>query len=293
VWEAYDWQKRHLVALKIMGPDSENEGTPSTAIREVGFLLEMNHPNIVTLFDLVPTTLVSEVILVMELLETDLAKYLRDHRVGEKSGIALGDMKLVLYQVLSALNYLHQQKGAVTHRDVKPQNIFLNSRDFHVKLGDLGLARNNSIELLDASNFSPGVVTLWYRAPELLLGQNSKRAFDTDIWSVGCVMAELYTTVPLFPGTDDKDQLELIAEKTGIFREEIWGNVSCYRNYTPALAQHPPKDITESLPEINDEDGKILIRSMLRCPTRKMAQELMTFGWFDDGTSLFWEFIDV
>jgi serine/threonine protein kinase len=286
VWEAYDRFQRQLVALKVMGPESDNEGVPSTSIREISFLLEMNHPNIVTLFNVMPTDDFQEVVLVLELFETDLAKYLRDHRVGEdeQSGLLLRDIKFVLYQVLNAVDYLHQHKAAITHRDIKPQNIFLNPFDFHVKLGDLGLARNNSIDGGDFY-FSPGVVTLWYRAPELLLGQNSKAAFMTDIWALGCVMAELYTSYPLFPGKDDDNQLELIAEKMGIFREEVWENVSFFPHYTVALGRYPLKEITVSLPAIKDEDGKDLLRSLLQCPTRKSARDQMQFAWFDDGMS--------
>src|SRR5436190_8742217 len=163
VFEAIDTQKHQLVALKIITIDPE-EGTPSNRIREIGLLSDVDHRNIINLLDFHYT--LCELILVTELFETDLSKYIHNQCVSQIYSPPLNDIKFIVYQILDAVSYLHQHKAKIIHRDIKPQNVLMNpGMNLHVKLADFGLARSNSIPLYSGA-YSSEVVTLWYRAPE-------------------------------------------------------------------------------------------------------------------------------
>ncbi len=101
----------------------------------------------------------------------------------------------------------------VIHRDVKPSNILIN-RDCLVKLADFSLARSIIFDENNLANLSDYVAARWYRAPEILLG-SSKYDFSVDMWSVGCILAELYLCRPLFPGSSTLNQISRIVEITG------------------------------------------------------------------------------
>uniref|UniRef100_A0AC34FQ58 Protein kinase domain-containing protein n=1 Tax=Panagrolaimus sp. ES5 TaxID=591445 RepID=A0AC34FQ58_9BILA len=165
------------VALKLIKINSDNEGVPSTCIREVTVLKELNHQNIVTLYDVI-------------LQNTDKL-YMS-----------------FLFQLLQGLAYCHAHR--VIHRDLKPQNLLV-TNDGVIKLADFGLARPITIP---SRCYTHEVVTMWYRAPEILMGT---RLYSTgiDIWSLGCIFAEMVTMKPLFSGDSEIDQLFNIFKKLG------------------------------------------------------------------------------
>lgn len=113
-------------------------------------------------------------------------------------------LQYFLYQILRGLKYIHSAN--VLHRDIKPSNLFLNA-NCDLKVGDFGLARTTS----ETDFMTEYVVTRWYRAPELLLNCSEYTA-AIDIWSVGCILGEMMTRQPLFPGRDYVHQLKLITE---------------------------------------------------------------------------------
>lgn len=189
------------VALKEVKLDSE-EGTPSTAIREISLMKELKHENIVRLYDVIHTE--NKLTLVFEFMDNDLKKYMDSRTVGNTPrGLELNLVKYFQWQLLQGLAFCHENK--ILHRDLKPQNLLINKRG-QLKLGDFGLARAFGIPV---NTFSSEVVTLWYRAPDVLMGS---RTYSTsiDIWSCGCILAEMITGKPLFPGTNDEEQLKLI-----------------------------------------------------------------------------------
>jgi len=110
--------------------------------------------------------------------------------------LTLGQIKLVMMEILKGLSYLH--KTGLVHRDIKPSNILISSYG-HVKIGDFGLCR-----VAQPGPITPEPATRWYRAPELLLGERSCSA-ESDIWSAGCVFAEMFNYSPLYPGDTDID----------------------------------------------------------------------------------------
>ena len=123
------------------------------------------------------------------------------------------------YQILHALCFCHMRR--IIHRDLKPQNLLLNKRGV-IKLADFGLARTYGIP---ARVYTHEVVTLWFRAPEVLLGAE-KYACAIDIWSVGTIFAEMINKEPLFRGDSEIDQLFKIFTKLGTPKEHVWPGVS-------------------------------------------------------------------
>jgi len=184
-----------IVALKEIHLDAE-EGTPSTAIREISLMKELKHVNIVRLYDVIHTE--TKLVLIFEFCERDLKKYMDAH--GDRGALDPNTVRSFMYQLLKGTAFCHENR--VLHRDLKPQNLLIN-RKGELKLGDFGLARAFGVPV---NTFSNEVVTLWYRAPDVLLGS---RTYSTsiDVWSCGCIFAEMISGVPLFRGRDNQDQL--------------------------------------------------------------------------------------
>ncbi|CAA7259980.1 unnamed protein product [Cyclocybe aegerita] len=184
-----------IVALKEIHLDAE-EGTPSTAIREISLMKELKHVNIVRLHDVIHTE--TKLVLIFEYCEQDLKKYMDQH--GDRGALDPNTVRSFMYQLLKGTAFCHENQ--VLHRDLKPQNLLIN-RKGELKLGDFGLARAFGVPV---NTFSNEVVTLWYRAPDVLLGS---RTYSTsiDVWSCGCIFAEMISGSPLFRGRDNQDQL--------------------------------------------------------------------------------------
>ncbi|CAL1696656.1 unnamed protein product [Somion occarium] len=184
-----------VVALKEIHLDAE-EGTPSTAIREISLMKELKHVNIVRLYDVIHTE--TKLVLIFEYCDRDLKKYMDAH--GDRGALDPVTVRSFMYQLLKGTAFCHENR--VLHRDLKPQNLLIN-RKGELKLGDFGLARAFGVPV---NTFSNEVVTLWYRAPDVLLGS---RTYSTsiDVWSCGCIFAEMISGVPLFRGRDNQDQL--------------------------------------------------------------------------------------
>jgi cyclin-dependent kinase len=173
VFKAKDTSTGEVFALKKIRLESEDEGIPSTAIREIALLKELQHPNIVKLHDVIHTD--KKLTLVFEYLDQDLKKLLD---VAGQEGLDMSTIKSFLHQLLKGIAHCH--KNRVLHRDLKPQNLLIN-REGILKLADFGLARAFGIPV---KNYTHEVVTLWYRAPDILMG-SKKYSTSVDIWSVG------------------------------------------------------------------------------------------------------------
>ena len=197
VYKARDTQTGEIYALKKIKLETEQEGIPSTAIREIALLKELQHPNIVRLVNVLHTD--KKLTLVFEYLDQDLKKLL-DTSVQGFTDIQIKvnhhivkPFQSYLWQLLAGIAKCHQHK--VLHRDLKPQNLLIN-REGILKLADFGLARAFGIPV---KNFTHEVVTLWYRAPDILMGSKNYST-SVDIWSVGCIFAEIVNRKPLFAG---------------------------------------------------------------------------------------------
>ena len=204
--------------------DLENEGIPSTALREITILRELKHPNIVRLLDVVLNN--SKLYLLFEFIEIDLRKFLinlKEKMLNENL------VKNFLYKILDAVAYCHSKK--IIHRDLKPQNILTAKNGEIVKVADFGLARAFSIPIRP---YTKEVLTLWYRAPELLLGIN-EYSTPVDIWSIGCIFAELILKQPLFKGEYEIEQLFKIFHVLGTPNKDIWPEVETLPNFPDFL----------------------------------------------------------
>jgi negative regulator of PHO system len=259
------------VALKEIHLDSE-EGTPSTAIREISLMKELKHENIVSLHDVIHTE--NKLMLVFEHMDKDLKKYMDTQ--GDRGALNPVTIKSFMHQLLQGIDFCHTNR--VLHRDLKPQNLLINTKG-QLKLADFGLARAFGIPV---NTFSNEVVTLWYRAPDVLLGS---RTYSTsiDIWSAGCIMAEMYTGRPLFPGTTNEDQLVRIFRIMGTPSERTWPGISSYTEYKTNFQMYATQDLRVILPQI-DPSGIDLLQRMLqlRPELRISAHDALNHPWFND-----------
>jgi serine/threonine protein kinase len=197
------------VALKRVSMRDEKR-IAVTLIREITTMRQcIDHPNIVKFIDAFADG--KSLVLVMEKMECDLNVLLRSLKEPLPPNLS----KAYLRMILLATNYLHSKD--LIHRDIKPSNIMISSNGV-LKLGDFGLARVLSHS---SRRLTPQVSTRWYRSPEVLFGSKTY-GFGTDMWSVGCVFAELLTLEPLFSGDNDIDQISRIFQCLGTPNEKIW-----------------------------------------------------------------------
>nr|AAR91747.1 cyclin-dependent serine/threonine protein kinase [Eimeria tenella] len=268
VYKAQD-TNGNLCALKKIRLEAEDEGIPSTAIREISLLKELHHPNIVRLMDVVHTD--KRLTLVFEYLDQDLKEVLDDCR---PSGLEPQVVKSFLYQLLKGIAYCHQHR--VLHRDLKPQNLLI-SRDGTLKLADFGLARAFGIPV---RAYTHEVVTLWYRAPDVLMGSNTYST-PVDIWSIGCIFAEMVNGRPLFPGANNEDQLHRIFKLLGTpSPTEGLAGLPQWRNN---FKYYPPMKWKYIVPGLS-EAGLDLLSQMLtfEASRRISAKTAMQHSYFDD-----------
>ena len=214
VYKALDRISQQYVALKKVRLDTEGEGVPSTALREISTLRELDHPNILKILDVVYDN--DNIYMVFEHLDMDLKKHMEDykkksnyHGAGDE-GLGLPERlsKSYLRQLLDGIAYCHDHR--ILHRDLKPQNLLIDSNG-GIKMCDFGLARVFSLPM---RNYTHEVVTLWYRAPEVLLGS---KIYSTaiDVWSIGVIFYELAHKKPLFAGDSEIGQIFKIFRTLG------------------------------------------------------------------------------
>lgn len=218
VYRAKCKETGEIVALKKLKMEKEKEGFPITSLREVNTLMKAPHENIVRIKEIVVGSSMDKIFIVMEYVEHDL-KSLMDTMKSRNRTFSIGEIKCLLTQLLKAIAHLHD--NWILHRDLKTSNLLLSNRGI-LKVGDFGLAREYGSPL---KPYTPVVVTLWYRAPELLL-ESPEYSTPIDVWSIGCIFGELLTMKPFFPGKSETDQLKLIFEDLGTPNNNIWPGYS-------------------------------------------------------------------
>ncbi|EUC31104.1 glycoside hydrolase family 18 protein [Bipolaris zeicola 26-R-13] len=261
---------QRIVALKKIRLEAEDEGVPSTAIREISLLKEMNDPNIVRLLNIVHAD-GHKLYLVFEFLDLDLKKYMealpvsmggRGKALPEGSGLAgqtlnMDDktVKKFMMQLCQGVRYCHAHR--VLHRDLKPQNLLID-KECNLKLADFGLARAFGVPL---RTYTHEVVTLWYRSPEILLG-GRQYSTGVDMWSVGCIFAEMCTRKPLFPGDSEIDEIFKIFRILGTPSEQDWPGVTSFPDFKPSFPKWAKTDIANIVTNL-DEVGLDLLDALL------------------------------
>lgn len=217
------------VFFRLEDDDEDNEGVPPTTLREISILKKMDHPNIVRLSSVGTDTETGYPIMFMERMHCNLAELMdtHDHL----------DAEAYMRQLLSALAYCHRHQ--IMHRDVKPANILVSADYRFAKLADFGMARFNPIRYKHHSNPITGdnVVTLWYRPPEVLLGDRFY-GVGVDVWSLGCVFVELLRDgQTLVPGENVNDQLCRISR---VFGTPKWKGIRQLPGYDGNLPKVAP-----------------------------------------------------
>lgn len=207
VLQAVNKKTKEMVAIKKMKRKVYNweecEMNP-----EIQSLLKLNHPNIVRLFEVIKEK--NELFFVFEFLDKNIYQMTKDRR----KFLPETRIRNVMYQILHGLAHMHKQ--GYFHRDLKPENLLV-AQDNIVKLADFGLARKIS----SRPPYTDYVSTRWYRAPEVLLRSTSYGP-AIDVWALGCIMAELYTFRPLFPGASEPDQIAKICAVMGTPLQHVW-----------------------------------------------------------------------
>ncbi|KAI9900917.1 hypothetical protein N3K66_005179 [Trichothecium roseum] len=240
------------VAIKKFKPDKEGEqvsytGISQSAVREMSLCAELRHANVIRLVE----TLLEDkcIFMVFEYAEHDLLQIIHHHTTqppGPRRPIPPAVVKSLLFQLLNGCHYLHS--CWVLHRDLKPANIMVNDSG-RVKIGDLGLARRFDKPLASLFGGDKVVVTIWYRAPELILGSYHYTP-AIDLWAIGCIFAELLSLRPIFKGEEAKmdskkavpfqrNQMQRIVEVMGMPTKDRWPLLTSMPDY-PQLSSVQP-----------------------------------------------------
>jgi len=275
VYKAQDLKTEEIVAMKKVRIALTEDGVPMSVLREISLLRHLgkyNHPNIVRLIDICHGPRFDRemvLYLVFEHVDQDLNSYLEKC---PSPGLSPDKIKDLMWQILCGVDFLHSHR--IVHRDIKPQNILV-SNTGSIKLADFGLARIYDFNALLTST----VVTLWYRSPEVLLG--TSYGTPVDIWSCGCIFAELFSRKPIFPGQYEVDQLAKIFSVLGTPTETEWPEDSSVLR--SSFSSTRPRDLADILPEL-DPEAKDLMEKMLDFDPKKRvtAADALQHPYFAD-----------
>ncbi|CUM67711.1 uncharacterized protein PRCAT00005416001 [Priceomyces carsonii] len=276
VYKAKNCITEEFVALKKLRLESEREGFPITAMREIKLLQSFDHENVVGLLEMMIEH--NQIYMVLDYMDHDLTGLLThpDLKLEESH------KKFIFKQLMEGLNYLHKRR--VIHRDIKGSNILLDNMG-RVKIADFGLARTMKIVNDHISpDYTNRVITIWYRPPELLLG-STNYGREVDIWGVGCLLIELYSKVAAFQGFEEVGQLHKIFNIMGTPTVESWPEIedlpwiemlkpkinkaSNFRNQYASIMSEQSFDLAEKLLQLN--------------PAKRLtAEEALQHAYFTD-----------
>ena len=213
--------------------------------------------------------------LVFEYLDQDLKNFMDLTGRGPANPLAKDVVQDFMYQLCLGCAHLHRH--GVMHRDLKPQNLLVEKANNIIKVADLGLGRAFSVPV---KSYTHEIVTLWYRAPEVLLG-GSHYSTPVDIWSVGCIFAELARKQPLFPGDSELQQLLHIFKLLGTPSEDVWPGVTRLRDWHE-FPQWKPQDLSKVIPQLDAHGIDLLQKMLVYDPAKRIhATEALEHPYFD------------
>eukprot|EP00042_Codosiga_hollandica_P049239 m.567264 g.567264 ORF g.567264 m.567264 type:complete len:941 (+) comp57836_c0_seq5:104-2926(+) len=270
VYKARDKRTSELVALKKVRMEHEKEGFPITAMREIKLLKRLNHPNIVCLREIVsdaldPSNIFSrpDFYMVFEYMDHDLNGLLESGLVQLQNA----QISVLMRQLLEGLAYCHSQQ--ILHRDIKGSNLLLNNQG-QIKLADFGLSRRYMAD--ESRAYTNQVITLWYRPPELLLGVE-KYGPEVDVWSMGCILGELFKFKPIFCGKSELAQLDCIFKLCGTPTPTTWPGLTATPHYATAMPKKSyPRQLRQQYASMMGEAAVDLFESLLDVnPTTRIS----------------------
>ncbi|XP_032444710.1 mitogen-activated protein kinase 12b isoform X2 [Xiphophorus hellerii] len=302
VCSAWDRRSGTQVAIKKLHRPFQSKLFAKRAYRELRLLKHMKHENVIGLLDVFTAEIsldrFRDFYLVMPFMGTDLGKLMKMEKLSEDR------VQFLVYQMLRGLKYIHS--AGIIHRDLKPGNLAINP-DCELKILDFGLARQADAEMTGY------VVTRWYRAPEVILnwmhytqtgdGDNKKNKRNpmelqmnhfaamlllcvaVDIWSAGCIMAEMLLGKPLFKGNDHLDQLREIMKITGTPTPDFVLKLQSQdaRNYIRSLPKVPKKDLPSIFSKASSNAVSVLEKMLLLDPdSRASASEALELPFFSE-----------
>ncbi|RHZ14506.1 hypothetical protein DYB28_012537 [Aphanomyces astaci] len=251
------------VAIKKVSKAFEDLIDAKRILREIKLLQHFDHENIITIVDLLPPpslALFEDVYIISDLMETDL------HRIiYSRQPLSDDHIQYFLYQILRALKYIHSSN--VLHRDLKPSNLLLNS-NCDLKVCDFGLARGVEPDE-DNMELTEYVVTRWYRAPEIMLS-TKEYTKAIDIWSTGCIFAELLGRKPMFPGDDYIHQLQIICDKLGTPTED---ELHFARRFMKSQPNKPKIPLDRLFPNVKPNALDLLDKMLVFDPSKRISVE--------------------
>lgn len=281
VYKARDKNTGHLVALKKTRLEMEEEGVPSTTLREISLLQMLSESNHIVKLLCVEHLEENNkpcLYLVFEYLSTDLKKFMDRTGKGPANPLPTDLVKSFMYQLIKGVAHMH--KHGVMHRDLKPQNLLVDDSLPHplLKVADLGLGRHFAIPI---KAYTHEIVTLWYRAPEVLLGA-THYAPAVDIWSIACIMAELARKQAIFPGDSELQQLLHIFKLLGTPSEEVWPGVTQLRDWHEFPQWHP-QDLNKVFPKLCPLGIDLMQKMFEYDPAKRVtAKDAISHPYFDD-----------
>ncbi|KAG0370546.1 kinase-like domain-containing protein [Gamsiella multidivaricata] len=273
VYRARDRITGEIVALKKLKLDQEKNGFPITSLREIYTLLLAKHPHIVNVREIVVGDKLTQIFIVMDFIEHDLKELMSTM----KQPFLQSEVKTLMLQLLSATELLHE--NWILHRDLKTSNLLLNNQG-EIKVADFGLARRYGEP---QGLMTQPVVTLWYRAPELLLG-SKQYTTAIDIWSIGCIFAEFVNNEPLLPGRSEAEQLEKIFKLLGVPNDKIWPGYSKlpFTSHVPNFVQ-PYNLLRSRLPYLTENGLDLMSRMLTYDPVQRItAEEALQHPYFSE-----------
>jgi len=242
-------------------------------LREVQSLKKLNHPNIIKLKEVIREN--DELFFVFEFMDNNLYQYSKDR----DKPFPEAKIRNIIYQVFQGLAFMH--KHGFFHRDIKPENLLV--RGDTIKVADFGLAR----EIRSRPPFTDYVSTRWYRAPEVLLRSTSYNS-PIDIWAMGCIIAELFTLRPLFPGSSEADEIYKICSVLGSPSRQSWPEgmkLATKMNFR--FPQFSPTPLSSLIPQASPEAIKLMEDTMRYNPSKRpTCSQCLQYPFFKVGVTL-------
>ncbi|KAI5740590.1 hypothetical protein M8J76_005307 [Diaphorina citri] len=271
VLRARNKSTNQIVAIKrILIRRRHTSSVKTDVMREIKTLLSVTDRYIVKLLDFFPDQ--DTVCLVFEHMDSGLWELLHDKKIH----LTIPHVKTYMQMLLKGVSYLHGK--FIMHRDLKPANLLIDKAGI-LKIADFGLARSFDVERW--GQYTPEVASRWYRAPELLY---ASRCYDqsVDLWAVGCILGEMYTNAPLFPGESDIEQLAMVLHKLGTPTEDSWPGLKDLPDYNKiTFAPSDPVPWSTMLPNASPDTLDLISKLLLYDGQKRLpANEALLHKYF-------------